>query len=92
MVTSDFSLVHWGQNLYNMRRKARGDVSELADEHDLGSCAFGRVGSTPTILTTLNPPLYPIGHTSHREREKITENQIEYRKDNRRDPRSKISG
>ena len=24
-----------------------GEVSELADEHDLGSCAFGRGGSSP---------------------------------------------
>ena len=30
---------------------ADGDVSELADEHDLGSCAQRRPGSSPGIPT-----------------------------------------
>ena len=30
-----------------------GDVSELADEHDLGSCAARREGSTPSVLTKI---------------------------------------
>lgn len=33
--------------------KQHGDVLELADKHDLGSCAVRRVGSTPTILTKI---------------------------------------
>ena len=32
----------------------RAEVSESVDEHDLGSCAFGRVGSSPTFRTTLS--------------------------------------
>src|SRR6185369_7063490 len=32
-------------------RPGPGDVLELADKHDLGSCAARRVGSTPTIPT-----------------------------------------
>ena len=28
-----------------------GEVSEMADEHDLGSCAFGRGGSNPPFPT-----------------------------------------
>ena len=42
---------------YNSARlslsKRHGDVLELADKHDLGSCAARRVGSTPTVLTNL---------------------------------------
>ena len=34
------------------RKNPPGDVLELADRHDLGSCAARRVGSTPTIPTT----------------------------------------
>ncbi len=32
------------------------EVSEPVDEHDLGSCAFGRVGSSPTFRTTPTMP------------------------------------
>ena len=32
------------------------DVLELADKHDLGSCAARHVGSTPTVLTILQDP------------------------------------
>ncbi len=31
----------------------QGDVLELADRHDLGSCAARRVGSSPTVPTIL---------------------------------------
>ena len=31
-----------------------GGVSELADEHDLGSCAERRGGSSPPFPTTMN--------------------------------------
>src|SRR5512143_2408286 len=32
-----------------------GDVLELADRHDLGSCAARRVGSSPTVPIELDP-------------------------------------
>ena len=32
-----------------------GEVSELADEHDLGSCAERRGGSSPPFPTNLVP-------------------------------------
>ena len=31
-----------------------GDVSELADEHDLGSCAERREGSIPSVPTIMD--------------------------------------
>ena len=34
-----------------------GEVPELADGHDLGSCAFGRGGSSPPFPTNLPPPI-----------------------------------
>ena len=38
------SAASYHDNLYNP-----GDVSELADEHDLGSCAERREGSIPSV-------------------------------------------
>ena len=45
--------------LINMKDRARrilfqGGVSELADEHDLGSCAERLGGSSPPFPTTMN--------------------------------------
>ena len=33
----------------HVNENATGDVSELADEHDLGSCAERREGSIPSV-------------------------------------------
>ncbi len=38
-------------------------MSELADEHDLGSCAARRVGSTPTVPTLPSPHPSPLSGT-----------------------------
>ena len=42
---------HWAQQILK-----RGDVSELADEHDLGSCAARREGSIPSVPTLFHHP------------------------------------
>ena len=44
------------------------DVAELADAHDLGSCAERRVGSSPIIPTTA--PLGNPSNTSSKRRER----------------------
>ncbi len=36
--------------------RQHGDVVELVDTQHSKCCAFGRVGSTPTIATTQHPP------------------------------------
>ncbi len=38
-------------------RNNNADVVKLADTHGLEPCAFGRVGSTPSIGTKTNPSL-----------------------------------
>ena len=45
-----------------MSASSYGEVSELADEHDLGSCAFNRRGgSSPPFPTTTSRHLRPDG-------------------------------
>lgn len=38
---------------------AHGEVTELADVHDLGSCGVTRAGSSPAFPTTKRPRLKP---------------------------------
>ena len=54
----------------------RGDVSELADEHDLGSCAARREGSIPSVPITQPNPL-PEGDGNIRRRKLKIEKIIE---------------
>src|SRR5579872_505691 len=49
--------VNGNQPIWYAREKGRlsghsGDVLELVDRHDLGSCAFWREGSSPSVPTT----------------------------------------
>ena len=93
------------------RRKCRGqhgDVLELADRHDLGSCAERREGSIPSVPTFIlytlslrgrrpeaNP--YCVGITSLADACSQRNNhegnyELENRKNNRRKPRSEAGG
>ena len=62
-----------------------GDVSELADEHDLGSCAERREGSIPSVPILSNLSLGAVGEAnfSHRNDRNRIEGiyEIENRKD-----------
>lgn len=52
-------------------RYTLGDVLELADKHDLGSCAARHVGSTPTVLTSPHPYPSPKGRGDTLRRTKL---------------------
>ncbi len=57
------ALARWHCAIIGWQAAPSGGVSELADEHDLGSCAARRAGSSPAFPTTITlcflPQIWP---------------------------------